>query len=302
MAPPSALNFAGAAKPRFGKKGIVIAVTLGLLAVTGLAASLLGPSFFGKNSRLTAAGRTGNTTLAGGAQLPDSNLAAQDGLPNANLNLAGELPQASLEAPAAATTPTLVAPGAATPTLASASGMPQDIHDWLEHLRKTEAARNQLAKQQITSAMQTMASIQAQKLSAAMDTDASDDPSAKLRNEAAGLNAALQKEWSDLVAKFDSVAAPKECATAKAEYDQTLQATGAMMVEIIGIINSAADDPQAALSALRKMQGTSASRIDAHATATDNQVSSICAEYQTPKWFSISSDVGDSGLLAQAGL
>ncbi len=126
------------------------------------------------------------------------------------------------------------------------------------------------------------------------------------KNQSVGLEkfkqAAKEKrvEWADLTTYFESKAPPAECASTSGAYREALGETSSMMVEILDAIGKSAEDPDAALKSLSKMQGTSGGRIDASAKKTDQLVQKICDKYKTRKWFSVASDVG-GGIMDQLG-
>lgn len=298
------------------KKWVAVGGTLAALAAIGLAGGFFIPKLASPGERgganvreagspgsasLDAAASAASASLGAGASDSGADLTAMSGASSPDLESAISH-GVGLEVPAPTAASSLkVAPPSGT-NLSQQSGMPSDVHAWLEHLRQTEAARSALAQRQITEAMTSLAKIQAEKMTSAMDTDASDDPTASLRSQASGLTTRLREAWVSLKQQFDSVAAPAECSAAKSDYDDTIFATGQMMVELLSAIEAAAHNPQAALTALRGMQGTSGSRIDSHASATDDEVARICARYATPKWFSIAKDLGDASLLSKIGI
>lgn len=221
-------------------------------------------------------------------------------------------PPSTLAAPAAETPQTPVMQQGSTPPPAATlavekAGMPDDVRNWLEHLNRIEQTRVGLAASQIQNAMRTLATLQSGDLAWAMDGDEEDsnaDATRKKQQERAQRVGndmqSLQTAWRTLSTAFNSVPPPAECVGIKANYDQVINQTGNMMVDIIGQLQNASKDPQAAISALTAMQGQSKSRIDVPARAADQGVGSICRKYDVTKWFDIQGDVG-SGAMAQVG-
>ncbi|HVT11037.1 MAG TPA: hypothetical protein VHE55_02115 [Fimbriimonadaceae bacterium] len=198
-------------------------------------------------------------------------------------------------------------PPPAKPMLeAGSTGMPNDVRKWLEHLQRIEQARLSLAATQLKNAVSTLVSLQAGDISHGMDEDGNDsvDTERRKQNDRAqavgGNMATMQQAWKSLLTAFDSVPAPAECQSIKDNYDQVIGQTGSMILDIVGQIKSAANDPQAAVTALTAMQGTSKSRIDVPARASDAGVAKVCKHYDVVKWFDIQSDVG-SGTMSQLG-
>lgn len=178
--------------------------------------------------------------------------------------------------------------------------MPADIRAWLEHLQRIEARRVDITADQIGDMLVFMTGLQSSKITDAISGILGEDdiiptgPTAsdRLTNKAEDTRAA----WRLLVDEFRSMPPPPECVPIAASYDQTLGETSAMMVEIIAAVESAGDNPQAAIAALTRMQGTSSNRIDSLARDADRQVAEVCDRYRTRKWFSIASDVGGGAM------
>jgi hypothetical protein len=196
---------------------------------------------------------------------------------------------------------------APTPILeATKGGMPDDVRRWLEHLQRIEQTRINLAAGQIQEAVKTLTGLKADDMTHAMDDEDNNSRDAEEKKQKAraqrvgGDMASMQTAWRTLLATFDSVPAPAECVGIKSNYDSVIGQTGVMIMDIVGQIKSASNDPQAAVQALTAMQGTSSSKIDVPARAADQGVNGVCKRYDTPKWFDIQSDVG-SGAMARLG-
>lgn len=257
---------------------------------------------------LGAPGSDGSDTMA--VKSDDRVMAAlNEGNPEAALSAmsaSSSPPAGTMQATSTPDVPTMqTKPTESTPTMQQAAGMPDDIRRWLEHLQKVEQARTALAASQLTDSVRTLTGLQAGDITHAGD-ESSDDKATETRkqNERAqrvgGDMQTMQQAWRTLLNAFDSVPAPAECASIKSNYDQVISQTGSMIMEIVGHIKSASNDPQSAISALTAMQGTSKSKIDVPARASDKGVENVCRKYDTVKWFDIASDVG-GGTMSQLG-
>lgn len=205
--------------------------------------------------------------------------------------------QAAPPQPAAGVTQ-LAPPPARTP-------MPDDVRRWLEHLQRTEQARIETTKTQLP---QLMARAMRAKMSGAMEMLKSlaggEDPAAETpppNQEFANEVAAFQRSWQELVAFFNSYPPPTECVPIRNDYDQALRETGAMIGDVFALLADSEQNPDAAIAALTRMQGTSAPRIDEAARRADQGVAQICEKYDTRKWFDLAGDIGNSGILTQFG-
>lgn len=195
----------------------------------------------------------------------------------------------------------------ALPKPQEAIRMPDDVYNWLEHLRKTEAMRKSMASDQIGELTVMMTKMKTSSITDAMKGLFSPDESpipideSQPDKESLAIDAAKKREqWKQLSEYFLSYPPPDECKPIQASYAQALGETGAMIVEILEAVEMASESPEKAIAALTKMQGTSGGRIDELAKQTDDQVGDICNKYETRKWFKIQGDVG-GGFLSQLG-
>ncbi|MBL8067779.1 MAG: hypothetical protein JNM28_04965 [Armatimonadetes bacterium] len=195
----------------------------------------------------------------------------------------------------------------ALPKPQEAIRMPDDVYNWLEHLRKTENMRKSMAGDQIGELTVMMTKMKTSSITDAMKGLFSPDESPipidekQPDKDSLVVDAGKKREqWKQLNDFFLSYPPPDECKPIQASYAQALGETGAMIVEILEAVDMASESPDKAIAALTKMQGTSGGRIDQLAKQTDDQVNDICNKYQTRKWFGIQGDVG-GGFLSQLG-
>lgn len=173
--------------------------------------------------------------------------------------------------------------------------MPDDIREWLEHLRKTEEKRVHLTQGQLTDALveKTKGSIAGGADAVQALANGIDDPNSEMKPPTEGLARLLKKMHDDCVGlteHFDSVKPPEECVPIRNAYDQALNETSGELGDIADHL--AAGD----IDRLLKMKGQSKANIDSPAKTTDRLVGEICEKYHTRRWFSIQSDIGTSGL------
>lgn len=172
--------------------------------------------------------------------------------------------------------------------------MPQDILDWLKHLEKTEKKRGDLTAAAMSELMVQQSLLQnvggTEDVVKALFGDDADaeipDPAKELETQGRDHN----KGWQDLIAFFDSVPPPTSCVPIRNAYAQCLGETSTMYTEILDVMASASNDPKGVVAQLMKMKGKSSGRIDVAAKDTDRLVQKICDEYDTTKWFGISSN------------
>jgi hypothetical protein len=171
--------------------------------------------------------------------------------------------------------------------------MPDDIYQWLEHLRKSEEKRAEITMSQLTSAY-----TEKEKSQVAGGVDALkdllngiDDPSSELHSPTEKLGQLIKHmhdECHGVLVYFDSVQPPNECIAIKNAYDQALNEEAAQMGDIADHL--AAGD----MEKLLKMEGKSASGIDSAGEKTDRLVGEICDKYHKRRWFNIATDIKSS--------
>ncbi len=229
----------------------------------------------------------------------------------ANLNLlkpGGKTAQvlATSVSPPASTLPQVSTPD---PTLMQAAPtdtpMPADVRAWLEHLQRIEAKRAAMTADQIGDMLVFMTGLQSSKVTDAIAGILGEDDELGTPKPTASENLTNKADetrsaWRALMEEFRRMPPPAECVPIATSYDETLGETSAMMVEILEALEGSQENPQAAIAALTKMQGTSATRIDTIAKDADRRLGEICDRYKTRKWFSIASDVG-GGMMGRIG-
>jgi len=186
--------------------------------------------------------------------------------------------------------------------------MPDHIYAWLEHLRITEEKRKSLSGDHMGDLLVMMTKMKAgggimDALHGLFGDDRENAPVDIPESKAETVQtdaAQKRKDWQALQDFFLSYPPPSECIPIQASYAQALGETSGMMLEVLDAIETAEQNPESAIAALTKMQGTSSGRIDVLAKQTDNQVQDICDKYKTRKWFGINADFG-GGMMNQFG-
>jgi hypothetical protein len=100
----------------------------------------------------------------------------------------------------------------------------------------------------------------------------------------------MHNEYGRLVDYFLSVPPPEECKPIRDAYAQAIEETTASIGDI-GDHLAAGD-----IQALMGTKGKSAGTIDAPGKRADRLVGEICDKYNTPRWFSIASDITTEGV------
>lgn len=194
----------------------------------------------------------------------------------------------------------LIAPGNAPASPLAAPGdkgieMPDDIYNWLEHLRKSEEKRTEITISQLTTAY-----TEKEKSQVAGGVDALkdllngiDDPNSEMQPPTVGLAKIVKQmhdQCHDVLDYFDSMPPPTECIPIRDAYDQAVNEEVAQMGDIADHL--AAGD----VDKLLKMEGKSAQGIDSAGEKTDRLVGEICDKYHKRRWFTIASDIKSSPL------
>jgi hypothetical protein len=227
------------------------------------------------------------------------------GLAVAGLSMSGLL---RFKAPEAPQGPIAKATEVTPPVVRSNDPMPEDVRAWLEHLRRIEEKRIELAQSQIMGLLVGMEEIKGAELGDALSDILGGDPTEGEQTEAPSVGKArdianeVRPKWKELAAEFEAKAPPEECQSIAGEYDQALRETGATVSDIIDVINNEAGEPQSAIEKLRGIMTSHKKMIDEPAKRTDDGVARICDKYGVRKWFEIKGDVGGGGLFAMPSI
>ena len=227
------------------------------------------------------------------------------------LKLGASSPRPALQVRAEGPAPALQMPSRVDPVPlqqgAKRAQMPADVRAWLEHLEKCEKEKARISADQMAEAMVLTQKMQG--LGAAMGmlndqgvldpgSDENKEPGAYARDKVLNFRPA----WDRLVTFFNSYPPPAECRPIASDFNRALSEIPGVMGDLGNLLNTAAQDPTAALKAANGMKNTSATDIDRYFGTADAKLGEICAKYETPKWFSIKTDVGGSPLAAFGSL
>jgi hypothetical protein len=284
------------ADPNRTKRMAFYGVLTGIAVILALFLGLKAAGVF----QLRSPSATKGTLQATGESPGGVLLQARGENPGALLKAQGDRPTGLLEAHGTPPDPILRSESKApvdTP-------MPDDVREWLDHLRRTEEKRISLATSQISEAMVLMMELKGagasmEQLQGLLDEAGGIENSADTKSTvdtALAKARAMQEEWPVLIQFFVSKPPPAECVPVRDRYDQVLRETAGMINDIIKIVVDSDKDPAAAIAKLEAMKGKSKNMIDKPALAADDGVAAICRKYNTKKWFDIQGDTG-SGLL-----
>jgi hypothetical protein len=181
--------------------------------------------------------------------------------------------------------------------------MPDDIRDWLEHLRKCEERRKDLTQKNMTTALITLTEIRGagdiEMVKSLLEEAGGSDPDPNRKTtvqRTVDESDQMRQDWIKLRDFFNSKAPPAECVPIRDNYDQVLRETGGMIGDINDIVNGMGDNAKDAITKLQALTGKSKKNIDIPAAQTDDGVKQICRKYNTNKWFDIKPDFGGSSL------
>jgi hypothetical protein len=183
-------------------------------------------------------------------------------------------------------------------------GMPDDVRKYLEHVERIEKKKNELAARMIAE-MQVfkdkLGTFGGAEGLMNHDEDLGGDGQ-KPDKETKDTFGDVKSRWEDLVNEFKSVPPPKPCVDLRDDYYRALSAIPGFAGDLSDVLNDLGTDPAGALQKVKGMQDTSSNSIDRYFGQSDTDVSTICNEYSTQKWFTISKDVGGGGLSMGGGL
>lgn len=177
------------------------------------------------------------------------------------------------------------------------SPMPNDVREYLEHVRQTEERRHAVCNRQLAAASVLMVQLQGL---GGLDVGAilGDDTEMKPPTEdLAAETAKMRSEWKELSQFFLSKRAPSECVALQSHYDTAIGETSSQILDLMDILGSQGSDPRELVAKLNSKRGQS-KVIDQEARAANEQVIEICRRYNVKPWFEIREDYGGgAGLL-----
>lgn len=187
-------------------------------------------------------------------------------------------------------------PGAMLPSQAERARMPQDVYDWLEHLRRCCEKYEEINASQLD-AFRPLASILDVKRrdpSSLLreDESGSESPEARLDVEplielAKHFDSATPK-WRGLVNRFNERKPPAECQAIAIDFDQALTNIYAEVSDLAESLREPGGY-ETKLPAFMALLGKSTSSIDDAFDRADEGVSAICEKYEVRKWFKVRS-------------
>ncbi len=168
--------------------------------------------------------------------------------------------------------------------------MPQDVLDWLEHLRKIEARKNELSIKQEAD-MKTF-EIMLNTLGPGIGQFDPSQPEDQVGDKepadvTKGKFEDLRPQWEGLIKDFESKPPPAECKPIADDYFAGLSEVPGMISDLEDLMNQVNSDPQAALIKAQGLQSKSYRNIDENFAKTDVRVQTICDKYHVKKWFNI---------------
>ncbi|MCS6829311.1 MAG: hypothetical protein RMM08_06630 [Armatimonadota bacterium] len=235
----------------------MVLIGAGVLVVLA-AGILLGRHFFPVTHRQASAPSGGNVLLAPAPQLPDTNL----------LRVEGETQPAPQE---------------------PQKRPPDDIIDYLQHLRKVETQR-QAMQRDLTPAFNAF--VNAIAMRATIDEQ-------ELQQRMSAVQQAPQdysQKWSQLSQFFESKLPPPACQPLHEAYRKMLASTIAYMTKVYLALQQAQTDPNAALQVLSQMQGTASTDVDTQILQANYELQQILDKYDLRRYFPGFVISGDAGL------
>lgn len=182
--------------------------------------------------------------------------------------------------------------------------MPQEVYDWLEHVRLIEEDKQKLLADQKAKAMSFMTKLSALgSLAGAVQEDGSVD----VDNIQSPAQMAQEKiedfrpAWKTLIEDFESFYPPEECRPVFDAYSAALSEIAGQAGDVSDVLRDLSGNTEDALAKLFAMQGQGSTAIDDNLDDADKQVGAICGKYKTDKWFRIQSDRGGGAIFGQLG-
>ncbi|MBI1756867.1 MAG: hypothetical protein HYR64_07155 [Fimbriimonas ginsengisoli] len=187
---------------------------------------------------------------------------------------------------------------AASPALertAAIHALPPDVAAWLEHLRRIEDRKVELAQRQVAEAMIVMQRMQVPTMGDADQAGEGAPPSQQAKAKIED----WRPPWDALLKEFEAVTPPDECKPISGPYFSALNEVGALMGDLSKALAVSQEDQAGALQALEKLQGHTGQPVDERFKAADGAMKTLCDHYLVAKPFDIKADVGVGGLFGK---
>ena len=213
----------------------------------------------------------------------------------------------------------LKAAGADSPSMlgkgAALISMPDDVRDWLNHLKEVEARKRALTGDEMREAQ--LMSGQGSATDGLMTGDAVKDmtdpdsttTAPPVVNDFQAMTAKFKQKWYDLSEFLRSKPAPAECQPIEESYDRGLNQMGMTMSDLgnmlNGVMDKAESDPEAAkqegLGTANGIKNGHTKNIDQSFGVADQGVADICAKYHVSKMFDIDTHGSDGSSMTARG-
>lgn len=180
--------------------------------------------------------------------------------------------------------------------------MPQDVYDWLEHLRRIEERKSELTIKQMSDmkTFELMLNTLGSGIGQFDPSQPQGDPTDKEPADVTkGKFEDLKPQWEGLIKDYRSKEPPEECKKLADDYYAALSEIPGQIADLEDLLNQVNSDPQAALVKAQTMQNSSYKNIDVKFASADTRFQGICDKYHMKKWFNI----GEKGsMFAQPSL
>ena len=161
---------------------------------------------------------------------------------------------------------------------------PVEVEDYLKFLKRIEASKQYLIREQTGNALGLMTQVQALRGSIEEDTF---NETFKDMNNQMNFNA---DGWNRLTTEFQTRTPPESCRDLHAKYyDQVGQIQSKIMM-VNDAINMVTSNPQDALSRLSQLQGKASVEVDEAIRKADDALAEVCDRFNLRKDFDIRGD------------
>ncbi|HZT44403.1 MAG TPA: zinc ribbon domain-containing protein [Chthonomonadaceae bacterium] len=184
-----------------------------------------------------------------------------------------------VQAPGAAqNTPMVQAPG---PTQNNA-----DVDDYLKFVKKIEAQKQKLIKDELASALTNYAGLLGKEAAAVENEESQDQFLADIQKDSSN----FPEAWDALTAEFNQRVPPASCQDLHDKYYDHLGKIQGEFQQIKNAVQKAFSNPSTAVNDLTHMEGKASQEADESAKSADDALTDVCSKYHLSKDFDITTD------------
>ena len=161
-----------------------------------------------------------------------------------------------------------------------------DVDDYLKFLKKIEAKKQKLIKDELASALTNYAGLLGKEAAAVENEESQDQFLADIQKDSGD----FPEHWNALTAEFNQRVPPSSCQDLHDKYYDHLGKIQGEFQQIQIATQKAFSNPSSAINDLTHMEGAASQEADESAKSADDALADVCSKYHLSKDFDITTD------------